>query len=125
MILDIIVCILLVIAVFTGLRTIQIHQAYFREFRVPDLLAGRLDGWLYLMNSFSTAWCIVDLVLRIGWAVDMGWTDTVGLKWSLLWLGQHAGFAINAIIIHLVTDSLLDRTEVCKLCGQVWKRDAE
>ena len=121
MICDIIVCCMLAVASATGVWTMQRHQDYFSNFDVGDLWAGRMDAWLYVLNSLSTAWCVADIALRAGWIYDVGWGDSGGgNKWALLWLSQHALSAVVATLIHLVTNVLLTRDGYCRLCCQPW-----
>lgn len=117
MIFDIAICILLSIGVFTGLCTMQMHHEYFSDFTVFDLLNGRLDGWLYVLNLVSTAGCLVDIVLRIGYISDNGWSST---KWQFLWLMHHAMHALIASTIHCITNSLLRGEGFCRLCKREW-----
>lgn len=114
MIFDIVICILLSVGVFTGLCTMQIHHEYFSDFTMSDLINGRLDGWLYVLNLVSTAGCLVDLVLRIGYISDNGWSST---KWQLM---HHAIYALTASTIHCITNSLLKREGFCRLCKREW-----
>jgi hypothetical protein len=116
---DIAICILLAFGVFTGLCTIQTHHEYFSDFTVVDLLNGRLDGWLYILNLVSTSGCLVDLVLRVGYISDSGWSST---KWQLMWLVHHAIYALTASTIHCITNSLLKREGFCRLCKREWSR---
>ena len=61
-------------------------------------------------HSVSTAGCLIDLVLCMVWAFDIGWTNS-GQQWQILWLIWH-GFtagvffcvhvAINVVIQELI-----------------------
>lgn len=119
MILDIVVCVLLAVGVATGMWTMQAHHGYFSDFTVYDLWRGRLDGWIYVLNLMSTAWCMVDFSLRVEWVRQVGWADT-GDRWRHLWLTQHAASAVIASTIHILTLRLLNRDGFCRLCKRVW-----
>lgn len=119
MILDLIVCGLLAIAVATGLWTMQSHHEYFSDFTLLDLCEGRLDGWIYVLNLLSTAWCVVDFSLRFEWMRQVGWTET-STRWQHLWLAQHAASACLASLVHILTYRLLSRAGFCQLCRRPW-----
>lgn len=117
---DLIVVVLLGAGVVTGLWTIERHHNYFSDFTVMDLWRCRMDGWLYVLNLSSTAWCVSDIALRIGWVMDVGWNDGGGDKWAMLWLAQHAASAVLAILIHCITNALLNRAGFCRMCQRPW-----
>ena len=109
MVFDIIVVCLLAVSVGTGVWTIEVHHDYFSDFAVPDLLRGRIDGWLYVLNLCSTAWCAVDIVLRVGWLFDVDASRVMSRQWFILWMGLHAASAVIATMIHVITNYLLRR----------------
>jgi len=98
----------------TGLRSLHINRLYFREFRTHDLLHGRLDSWLYVVNVISTAVCLVDLFLQIKWLLKGG-CRYCGPEWLNYWLIFHFGFSIHAIILHTTTNTLLRKSEFREL----------
>ncbi len=117
MIADIGVCILLGVGVATGLWTMQRHHEYFSEFTLGDLFRCRLDGWMYVLNLISTAVCLVDIVLRIGFVSEFGWSVS---RWQRLWLLPHTSYALISIMIHCITNALLSRDGFCRLCKREW-----
>lgn len=100
------------------MRTLQCHHAYFSDFSVRDLFERRIDSWLYAANVISTALCLVDLVVRIGWVYDIGWEDGGGSKWAKIWLTVHFGFACFSTMIHVITHNMLSQEWFRKACRQ-------
>lgn len=110
MIWDSIVWILLTCAIVAGCYTMHRHEEFFEQFTIIELMHGSVEGVLYLINSVSTAGCLIDLVLCMVWAFDIGWTNS-GQQWQILWLIWH-GFtagvffcvhvAINVVIQELI-----------------------
>lgn len=111
------VCGLLLLGVATGMWTMQVHHGYFSKFRVRDLLRGRRDGLLYLWNTGSTAWCLVDCIARAAWLAEVGWGDAVSAKWRVIWLSLHAFGACLAIVGHIAVHVSLKHVELCDRCG--------
>lgn len=113
------ICVLLAIAVGTGVWTMQSHHEYFSEFTMRDLFRCRIDGWLYVLNILSTAWCVIDITLQLVWASEVGWSG-ISDKWQFLWMSQHAAAAVLASLIHVLTYRLLRREGFCSLCKREW-----
>lgn len=122
MIWDVCVCTILSIAVCSGLWTMQVNHEYFSDFTVRDLRRGRIDGWLYVLNLLSTAWCLVDLVLLWSWSSEGGWSG-LSNRWQTLWVFQHAAAALLAALLHILTYRLLSCDKFCGLCRREWGDD--
>lgn len=120
MIINLFTLTVLAVAVGTGLFTMNRHQAYFSDFTAIDLINGRMDGWLFVLNSLTTAGCLVDLVLHTTWVVEQI-PMTNSYRWMLLWEMVHTGMGAISIIIHMVIHNLLKRDGFCRLCRQPWK----
>jgi len=113
--LDLIVIFIHAIAVTTGLWTMYRHGEFFEDFRMSDVLHGRWDAWLYIINSLSTALCVVEIAIRIGWWATINWKFSADF-WMYAFLSFHAFSGILATVIHVVTNKLLRKGEFCALC---------
>lgn len=122
MILTIVLWICLTLATLTGIWTLHRNESYFNSFTVSDMWEGRLDGWIYALNILSTAWCFVDLALQLTLAFKLNWVFVPMDAWHSLWLGLHAGAAFLAMLIHMISNSLLLQDEFRELCKQPRKR---
>lgn len=95
----------------------QVHHDYFSEFTIADLIQGRRDGLLYLWNTGSTAWCLVDCVARAAWLTNVGWDEpSGGGKWQAIWLSLHAAGAVIAVLGHVAVNVSLRNVEFCERC---------
>jgi hypothetical protein len=115
------VVLFLLVAVATGLRTMHLHDEYFGEFKLRDIVFCRLDALLYTFNSASTALCVIDIAIRVYWASTVGWTD-LGTQWACISFAFHSTYAIGSAIVHLAIDRLLSNANNCALCKRPWNR---
>lgn len=112
---DIFVICVILMGALSGLYTLHCNRDYFKEFSNEDFFNGRIDSWLYVSNSISTAACIVDVVLQTTWFLKGG-CPYCDPDWLVFWLTYHLVIAVNAILIHVTTNNLLQKTEFCNLC---------
>lgn len=112
---DIFVILVICGGAVSGLWTLHVNRDYFKEFKTEDFWNGRVDSWLYVCNSISTSACLVDVVLQTKWYCKGG-CPYCDPDWLVFWLSFHLIISINAILIHITTNKLLQRTDFCNLC---------
>lgn len=105
MILDCGIFIVLVVAVVSGVYTMERHKDYFATFRCVHLLHCEPGAMLYVINATSTAWCTIDIVLRVMTVSEDGFSNS---RWEFIWLVWHLGSAMIAIALHCTTNALLN-----------------
>lgn len=94
----------LLLAIGTGVYTMERHKQSFQEFEFGDILKGKPTALLYLLNATSTAWCLIDIVLRVTSMSKNGLAnDTLPLV-HILW---HTGSALISVVLHYTTHILL------------------
>lgn len=118
---DFVVVAFLCLAIATGLRTMHRHREFFGQFDYIDLCHGRLDAVFYTVNTLSTAMCLIDIAIRVNWALTEGW-EGVSVHWAYISFLFHMSYAIGSAVLHVVTDRLLDRSDFCAICRRPWNR---
>lgn len=106
MIYDLCIFFVLVVAVVSGVYTMERHKDYFSTFRFCHLIRCEPGAMLYLVNNTSTAWCTIDIVLRVMTVSEAGFSNS---RWAFIWLVWHFGSAMIAIALHCTTNTLLNR----------------
>ena len=108
MILDCVILLVLVVAVVSGVYTMERHKDYFATFRCVHLIHCEPGAMLYVINNTSTAWCTIDIVLRVMTVSEAGFSNS---RWAVIWLAWHFGSAMIAIALHCTTNALLNNRD--------------
>lgn len=100
----------------SGMSTLKKHEATFSEFQMSHVWKLRIDAFFYLLVSFSTSLCLIDMFLRASWMYLVGWRD-LPLVWRVLYLVVvHGGFGWFSSFVHVGVGKLLERADFCALC---------
>lgn len=106
------------LAAVSGMVTLHKHAKVFYDFDVRDLLGFRLDAIFYVLISFSTMLCVIDLAVQsYSLIAAHGSPQLPLLSQHAIALGLvHSGFGLLSMGLHLVVSRMLSNDAFCYLC---------
>lgn len=107
------------IGLFSGLVTLHQHQHYFSKFHVCHIAALRMDAWLYIIVTISTALCAGSSIVQLYEVVSLPSSPQVGF---LPYLTECLRCGVAAVVVgmHMVINALLANPEICRICQRTW-----
>lgn len=107
---------MLFLAIASGLWVVHKHTDVFEDFDAKDIMHWRMDAMFYVLVTFSTALCALDLLIQTVWSLRHTLPEELTGMRTVSLIVVHSGFASFALLVHLIVGRLLSNKHFCELC---------